>query len=614
MQFFFLFLLILLFNNIIIFTTSSKMGLNDQKIQNNNNNNNVEHVIITIDTTKVLSETSDISFGCVGIDWWPSSKCDYGRCAWGEASLLNLDLNNNILNNALKALTPIYVRLGGSLADFVRYEEEEMEVDDDDNIVCKPFSAPTNDTRIGYELGSGCLTMKRWDDLNSFCSKTNNCHLLFDLNALIGRKNGTCPMGTNCHIQDASKKHPCCTNWTGSWDQENAEQLLRYTYTHYKDNVYGFEFGNELVGPSGIEATLSVEQYVEDFCNLYKLINTIWTNNGDDDDSGGSKPKLITPDTAFEAEWYGNFIKLTNEKECYPDIITWHQYLLGAGVDPKVSERAMSPNTLNKQIENGMKVNETIMQNVNVAKNIPEIWIGEAGGAYNSGRHLVTDAFMSSFWYLDGFGILSEYNHQSFCRQTLIGGNYGLLNTTTFEPNPDYYALLLWQRLMGKQVFHVDVVNIVGKSMEPSYLRAYAHGTNIANMNIDDHVIGSQTPGLTILLINLSNETEYIVNITEYIYNERVEYVMNSIDLHSQFVYLNGQMLNTDSNGKIPNMNGKIVKPLLLDEETTIYDDDDEEHRKLNNNRNSNDDFIHLMPLTYGFFTFPTSKIDFCQT
>ena len=90
---------------------------------------------------------------------------------------------------------------------------------------------------------------------------------------------------------------------------------------------------------------------------------------------------------------------------------------------------------------------------------------------------------------------------------------------------------------------------------------------------------------------------------------------MNSIDLHSQFVYLNGQMLNTDSNGKIPNMNGKIVKPLLLDEETTIYDDDDdEEHRKLNNNRNSNDDFIHLMPLTYGFFTFPTSKIDFCQT
>jgi len=25
-------------------------------------------------------------------------------------------------------------------------------------------------------------------------------------------------------------------------------------------------------------------------------------------------------------------------------------------------------------------------------------WIGEAGGAYNSGRNLVTNAFVSSFW------------------------------------------------------------------------------------------------------------------------------------------------------------------------------------------------------------------------
>jgi hypothetical protein len=25
-------------------------------------------------------------------------------------------------------------------------------------------------------------------------------------------------------------------------------------------------------------------------------------------------------------------------------------------------------------------------------------WVGEAGGAYNSGHHLVTDAFIFSFW------------------------------------------------------------------------------------------------------------------------------------------------------------------------------------------------------------------------
>jgi len=40
---------------------------------------------------------------------------------------------------------------------------------------------------------------------------------------------------------------------------------------------------------------------------------------------------------------------------------------------------------------------------------------------------------------LDQLGIASRYNTKVYCRQTLIGGNYGLLNTTTFIPNPDYY-------------------------------------------------------------------------------------------------------------------------------------------------------------------------------
>ena len=29
-----------------------------------------------------------------------------------------------------------------------------------------------------------------------------------------------------------------------------------------------------------------------------------------------------------------------------------------------------------------------------------EVWMGETGGAYNSGRNTVTNRFMSAFWYL----------------------------------------------------------------------------------------------------------------------------------------------------------------------------------------------------------------------
>ncbi|KAM0026547.1 putative glycosidase [Helianthus debilis subsp. tardiflorus] len=62
----------------------------------------------------------------------------------------------------------------------------------------------------------------------------------------------------------------------------------------------------------------------------------------------------------------------------------------------------------------------------------------------------------------------SVYDTKTYCRQTLIGGNYGLLNTTTLEPNPDYYSALLWHRLMGQKVLSV---NFNGTKK----IRSYAH-------------------------------------------------------------------------------------------------------------------------------------------
>lgn len=47
--------------------------------------------------------------------------------------------------------------------------------------------------------------------------------------------------------------------------------------------------------------------------------------------------------------------------------------------------------------------------------------------------------FAVSTRYLDQLGQSSKYDTKVYCRQTLIGGNYGLLDTETFVPNPDYY-------------------------------------------------------------------------------------------------------------------------------------------------------------------------------
>ena len=58
---------------------------------------------------------------CVTLDWWPSDKCDGGDCPWANASVLTADLRDPLLVDALKALAPVALRVGGSLADQVVY-------------------------------------------------------------------------------------------------------------------------------------------------------------------------------------------------------------------------------------------------------------------------------------------------------------------------------------------------------------------------------------------------------------------------------------------------------------------------------------------------------------
>ncbi len=129
------------------------------------------------------------------------TKCDYGTCAWGETSLLNLNLTSPMLINAGKALSPFFLRLGGSLSDLVRYDVNTQ------NTPCVPFSLPTNNTRLGYDIGTGCLNLTRWSDLNTFCELTR-CNLIFNIGALFGRQNTTCPVGTDC--RNNATANLCC--------------------------------------------------------------------------------------------------------------------------------------------------------------------------------------------------------------------------------------------------------------------------------------------------------------------------------------------------------------------------------------------------------------------
>lgn len=410
----------------------------------------VQESELVINGTLPMSHT-DPNYICATIDWWPDDKCNYNHCPWGSSSALNLDLSNPVLTKAVQAFEHLRIRVGGSLQDQVVYNVGGI------SGPCHPFIKLKGGL---FGFSKGCLRMDRWDELNQFFMKTRSL-VTFGLNALRGRhqiKRGV---------------------WGGNWNSSNAHDFIKYTVSKgYK--IHSWEFGNELSG-NGVGAMVHAEQYGNDLIELRGIIDNLYRQIQ-------PKPLLVAPGGFFDKQWFAKLLKVSGSK--IVNVMTLHMYNLGPGIDPNLVKKILDPRFLSRASITFNDLQETIQTNGPWASS----WIGESGGAYNSGGLHVSDTFVNSFWYLDQLAMAAKYRTEVYCRQSLIGGNYGLLNKTTFTPNPDYYSALLWARLMGTGVLSVE-----RRSVGP-HLRTYAH-------------CSKGKAGITLLLINLSNQTEFRLNI-----------------------------------------------------------------------------------------------------
>ncbi|QHO36367.1 hypothetical protein HN51_029688 [Arachis hypogaea] len=462
--------------------------------------------------------TTDENFICATLDWWPSNKCDYNQCPWGKAGILNLDLNNTILSNAIKAFNPLRIRLGGSLQDQIIYQFGKQKY-------CPTMKKKDNGL-FGFSVG--CLPKKRWDEVNHFLKKTG-VKFTFGLNALIGKKN--------------SKEDQL--NWKGDWNPNNAISLMKYTISKGY-NIDSYEFGNELCS-EGVSVRIDSVQYAKDITKLRHIVNSLYPN-------ATIRPKVLGPAGFYGKEWFDSFLQHVGPGVI--DGVTHHIYNLGAGVDRDLISKVQDPYFLSKIAQTFKDVSTAVKEFTPWAG----AWVGESGGAYNSGGKDVSHTFVNGFWYLDQLGMTSTFNHKVYCRQALIGGNYALLNTTSFIPNPDYYGALLWHRLMG--------TNVLSISHDSSpYLRTYAH-------------CSKQGSGITLLLINMENSTSFDVSLVNdmNLYPEelasegintvnlmdslkREEYHLTPKDgnIQSDVVLLNGTPLELTKSKEIPELKPKIV-------------------------------------------------------
>lgn len=276
--------------------------------------------------------------------------------------------------------------------------------------------------------------MQRWSAIHDFCSAAG-CGVVFGLSELYDRPTDDAP-----------------------WDPRNARALLEHTRAMPNARLAGLELGNEVGGPHGILAHLSAAQVARDFRALRKMLDDVW--DGDDP----ARPLLIGPDAMIDVQWVGDFLSAVGNDTL--DAFTYHLYL-DAGSDPALMTKILTPQFLfDKGESRASKMREA------VRRRLPRtpLWMGEAGGAYNSGQNTTTNAFVSGFWYLDQLGGFAASGHQAHCRcdaaapaaraatltkgpacsQTFCGGNYGLLNVASHEPQPDYWKCVGQRSTRGR--------------------------------------------------------------------------------------------------------------------------------------------------------------------
>ncbi len=153
-----------------------------------------------------------------------------------------------------------------------------------------------------------------------------------------------------------------------------------------------------------------------------------------------------------------------------------------------------------------------------------QMWVTESGDA-GGGGNTWASTYLDVFRTLNELGSFATITDGVIFHNTLASSDYGFLKHGTFEPRPNYFAVLLWNKLMGEVVYD-------GKGLNAENLHIYCHSRK------DDK------DGCVYLIINNSTENSLSAEISK----EADIYTLSADSLRSSAIKLNGKELNNIDN------------------------------------------------------------------
>jgi heparanase 1 len=353
------------------------------------------------------------------------------------------DLTNRRLRALTAALGPLYVRYSGTTANAVYFQDND-----------EPQLSKAPD---GYKV---VLTRAAWKRGLDF-AKAVDAKVVTSFTISPGVRDGS-----------------------HAWTPRIAAPWLAYTRSLGAE-IYAAELFNEPNAPEPPHAPkgFTAAEYARDFA----AFRSFMAKAAPDVKLGGpGEATLGIPIPSIDrvsAEQY-----LTADPKPHVDILSYHFYgavaercLPGDSPAGISADRALSEDWLSRPDAQFQKHKELRDR---LAPGAP-IWITETGGAACGGTRWQTK-FLDTFRYLDSHARLAKQGVDAMFTHALISGSNGVIDEKTFEPNADYWAALLWRRLMGTKVLDAG-------ASQPG-LRLYAH------------CLRNTPGGVAVLAINLAQK------------------------------------------------------------------------------------------------------------
>jgi hypothetical protein len=398
------------------------------------------------------------------------------------------DLGNRRLRVLAKALGPAYIRVSGSWANTVYFQ-------DDDG----PRIAPPP----GYQ---NVLTRAQWRGVIDFAQAVD-AKLVTSF-------------AINAPVRDAA----------GVWTPVQARPFVAYTRSIGGD-IYAAELFNEpnfsvnAGGPKGYDGAA----YARDSAVFQAFVAQAAPRMKIAGPGDTMAANIVRPPSTAEL--------LSGEPRPHFDIFSYHYY-------GGVSQRCAPP-TKPPGVDPAMALSEAWLAGTDgalqprkplrdrYAPGAP-IWLTETAGAACGGAPWHA-TFLDSFRYLDQMARLAKQGVDVIMHNTLAASEYGLIDSESMTPRPNYWAALLWRRLMGPVVLDAGEIRN-GFHVYAHCLRDRRGGVSVLAINNGDAPATFEAPLAADLYI-LSAPTE-----------------------RSATVQLNGKTLALEPNDRLPKLQPQHVR------------------------------------------------------